>query len=87
MLGQIHTWQPFCGRVFDSLLVFVRTLFVFHFCSYYCAKAEISWLGTIRGDSECNACVCVCVRVGFSTLQICPLKTIVRCLAEPFQST
>lgn len=56
--------------------MFVRFVFVFSFCACLFAKAEISWLGTIRGDSECKAelflfvsdistsgCMCVCERV------------------------
>lgn len=54
--------------------MFVRFVFVFSFCACLFAKAEISWLGTIRGDSECKAELflfvsdistsgCVCERV------------------------
>lgn len=41
--------------MYGCLRVFVRSVFVFPFCAYFLAKAEISWLGTIRGDSECKA--------------------------------
>ena len=60
--------------------MFVRFVFVSPFCACLFAKAEISWLGTIRGDSECKAelflfvsdisalgdtSVCACVSVCF----------------------
>lgn len=44
--------RPACGRVYKLLHVFVQFVFV---SPFFFAKAEISWLGTIRGDSECKA--------------------------------
>lgn len=50
--------RPACGRVYERLCVFVQFVFVslsVCVCACFFAKAEISWLGTIRGDSECKA--------------------------------
>lgn len=75
--------------VWVSACVFVICFCLSSFFACFFAKAEISWLGTIRGDSECKAelflfvsdistwghmCVCACVSVCF----LCFSKNFVR---------